>query len=369
MRYDFLRRNRWFLAIVGLPTLLAIIYFGLIASDQYVSESRFIVKNQSEKSAQLPSIASLIQTTGLTSGQEQTNEVIGYIRSRTALRDLEKHYNVKGAFSIGSADLFSRYPGVGSEDRFENLYRYYSKKIDARIDTQTNLAILDVRAFDARDAQNINNLLLALSEQLVNRLNDKAQQTGIQEAERRVARSEDRVRKARLALTQYRNREDILDPNKQAAGVLDISNKLVAQQAALQAQLDVMERVTPDNPAIPSIKQQIAAISAQIATQNGKAVGSQNAISSKLSTFESLQLEQEFSAQALTAANAALEQAQLEAARQQFYLERVVEPDQPDMALLPHRLTQILTVFGASLSLYLIGWMLVVGILEHAPEG
>jgi len=369
MRYDFLRRNRWFIAVVGLPTLLAIIYFGLIASDQYVSESRFIVKNQSEKSNQIPSIASLIQTTGLTSGQEQTNEVLDYIRSRTALQDLEQHYNVKRAFASSAADPISRYPGIGRDDRFENLYRYYSKKIDARLDTQTNLAILEVRAFDAHDAQNINSLLLGLSERLVNRLNDKAQQTGVQEAERRVARSEDRVRRARLALTQYRNREDILDPNKQAAGVLDISNKLVAQQAALQAQLEVMQRVTPDNPAIPSIKQQIGAIAAQIAAQNGKAVGNQGAISSKLSTYESLQLEEEFSAQALTAANAALEQAQLEAARQQFYLERVVEPNQPDMALLPHRLTQILTVFAASLSLYLIGWMLVVGILEHAPEG
>jgi capsular polysaccharide transport system permease protein len=46
----------------------------------------------------------------------------------------------------------------------------------------------------------------------------------------------------------------------------------------------------------------------------------------------------------------------------------VVEPNKADMATLPNRLKRILIVFAASVCLYFIGWMLVVGILEHAPE-
>ena len=37
----------------------------------------------------------------------------------------------------------------------------------------------------------------------------------------------------------------------------------------------------------------------------------------------------------LTAANTALEQARTEAEKQQFYIERVVEPNLPDLPLLP----------------------------------
>ena len=70
----------------------------------------------------------------------------------------------------------------------------------------------------------------------------------------------------------------------------------------------------------------------------------------------------------LTAANAALEQARVEAQQQQYYLERVVEPNLPDDAILPSRLKGILAVLFATLCLYLVGWMLVVGILEHSPE-
>jgi capsular polysaccharide transport system permease protein len=45
-----------------------------------------------------------------------------------------------------------------------------------------------------------------------------------------------------------------------------------------------------------------------------------------------------------------------------------VGPNTPDLALMPHRLTRIATIAGVLFCLYLIGWMLIVGILEHSPE-
>ena len=65
---------------------------------------------------------------------------------------------------------------------------------------------------------------------------------------------------------------------------------------------------------------------------------------------------------------AALVRARAEAASQQFYLERIVDPNLPDDALLPTRLLNIIIVAAAAACLYFIGWMLIVGILEHAPE-
>jgi capsular polysaccharide transport system permease protein len=40
---------------------------------------------------------------------------------------------------------------------------------------------------------------------------------------------------------------------------------MIGQRAALQAQLDQMQRLAPANPSIPAVRQRIAAISAQIA--------------------------------------------------------------------------------------------------------
>lgn len=363
-----LKKHRWFGVFVVLPVLLAAFYYGFVASDLYVSESRFVIKSPSQRPTQLSTIANLIQTTGLSAGQEQANEVLEYLRSRNALVDLSKAYNIESAYRDAQADYLSRYPMPFRADRFENFYRFFQGKVDARLESQTGMAVLTVRAFRPEDAQRINTGLLDLSEQMVNRLNDRAQSRAIVEAEQRVLTAEERVRKARLALRQFRNEEALIDPAKQAVGVLDLSNKLVGEQASLKAQLQQIERVAPANPAIPALRNRIAAIGAQIAAQTGKAVGTKSGIASKLSAYENLEVEQEFATQALAAANTAKEQARVEAQKQQFYLERVVAPNKPDLALLPGRLRAIMTIAAACICLYVVGWMLIVGILEHAPE-
>ena len=365
---NWISKHRWLVLFVGLPTLLAGVYYGLIASPIYSSQSVFIIKSPGQKTVPTVSLANLIQTSGLSAGQEQTKEVLQYIRSRSAVRDLEKQTDVRARFSSRGADFLSRFPRPFGDSSFEGFYRYYGSMVGAKLDDETGLAVLDVRAFTPGDAYELNTKLLNLSEALVNRLNERAEGRGIAEAERRVVQAETRLRNARIALGAYRNQNQLLDPGKQATGVLEVSNRLVSEQSALQAQLDLMQRVAPRNPAIPALRNRIAAIGRAIATQNGRAVGTPTGIASKLGTYEGLNVEQEFATQMLTAANASLETARIDAQKQQFYLERVVDPNKPDDSSLPRRWLQVLTIFAASLCLYFIGWMLVVGILEHAPE-
>jgi capsular polysaccharide transport system permease protein len=353
---------------VGLPTALALVYYGFIASPVYVSQSSFVIKSPAQKSVPTLSLANLVQTSGLSAGQEQTKEVLQYIRSRNALQDLERETDVRTKYSNRGADFLSRFPQAFRDGSFENFYRYYGSMVGADTDPDSGLAVLEVHAFTPEDAYDLNSRLLDLSEGLVNRLNQRAEGRAIAEAEQRVMQAENRVRNARVALSAFRNQQQLIDPSKQAAGVLDISNKLVSEQAALQAQLDLMLRVAPRNPAIPALQNRIVALGRAIAGQNARAVGTPTGIASKLGGYEKLQVEEQFATQMLTAANTSLESARTDAQKQQFYLERVVEPNKPDDSTLPHRLKRILVVFGASICLYFIGWMLVVGVLEHAPE-
>ena len=363
-----LKRWRWFGLFVIVPSLLAMIYFGVLASDVYVSESRFIIKSPDRKPASMSSLAGLIQTTGLSPGQEQTKEIMDYLRSRDALRDLGKRVDVRQAFMSPEADRLSRFPPLFHGDSFEDLYDYYGSMVETRLDHETGMAVLTVNAFEPAQAQVLNENLLQLSEALVNRLNERANIKTIKEAEDRVELAQARVRKARTDLGQYRNSAALLDPAQQGMGILEVSNGLIAQEAAMRAKLAEVQRAAPSHPSIPALRQRISALSEQIAAQTGRAVGTPSGIASKMSGYENLMVEQEFATQMLTAANGALEQARAEASKQQYYLERVVQANKPDAALLPARIKEILTVIFASLCLYLIGWMLVVGILEHAPE-
>ena len=367
-RQNWLVKHRWLALFVGLPTIIANTYYGFIASPVFVSQSSFVIKSQAQKSIPTVSLANLVQTSGLSAGQEQTKEVLQYVRSRNALKDLLRETDARAKYSNRGADFLSRFPQPFHDGSFENFYHYYNSMVGADTDPDSGLAVLEVHAFTPEDAYDLNSRLLNLSEELVNRLNQRAEGRAIAEAQQRVDQAEERVRNSRVALSAYRNQQDLIDPAKQAAGVLDVSNKLVSEQAALQAQLDLMLRVAPRNPAIPAVRTRIAAVGREIAVQNGRAVGTPTGIASKMGAFEKLQVEQEFATQMLTAASTSLESARTDAQKQQFYLERVVEPNKPDDSTLPHRLKRILSVFGASICLYFIGWMLIVGILEHAPD-
>ena len=363
-----LRRWRWFALFVVLPTALAILYYGAVAADIYVSESRFVIKAPERQRTSGGALGSLLQTTSLGSRDSPANEIIGYLQSRDALADLSTRVNVRGAFSSSEADVFSRFPLLFQSESIEDLYSYYRSMVSATQGTTTDLTVLHTSAFTAREAQELNVALLRLSEELVNRLNRRANSQAIKEAQDRVATAQQRVRLARMQLSAYRNSSEIFNPEQQGIGVLTVSNELTAREAALRAQLSEIQGIAPDHPSIPALRERIRAISQQVAAQNRRAVGSPEGLASRMTEYENLTVEQEFATQTLTAANAALEQARVEARQQQYYLERVVEPNLPDAPILPNRLKAILAVLFASLCLYLVGWMLIVGIIEHAPE-
>ncbi|ASJ92406.1 capsule biosynthesis protein [Porphyrobacter sp. CACIAM 03H1] len=352
-----------------MPVLLSAIYYFAIASDQYVSESRFVIKAPNQRAAQTTSFANLIQSTGLSSGQEQSNQVIDFIRSRSALQTLEKNLDVKKAYGSSRVDFLSRFPRFWEDDAFEDLFEFYKKKIDISRDNDTGLVVLRTVAFTPKDAAAINELLLSQSETLVNELNENARTKAISEAESRVVEAQTRVNTALRAVSDYRSQARLVEPLKEATGVVEIANRLIVERAALEAQLSTVRQVTPDHPSIPVLREQIASLTREIDRQNARLVGGgTNTISRKLPDYEALVLEQELASQLLVLSQTSLEQARTEALKQQFYLERVVEPNVPDLPEYPKPFKTVLTVLGFALCLYFIFWMLIVGILEHAPE-
>jgi capsular polysaccharide transport system permease protein len=364
-----LARNRWFLIAVILPVLLSTIYFFAIASDQYVSESRFAIKAPNQRGAQTASFANLIQSTGLSGGQEQSNQVMDFIRSRSALAVLDRELKVSEAYGTSNIDFLSRFPRPWQEQAFEDLFVYYRDKVEILRDNDTGLVVLKTIAFTPEEAAAINALLLDQSEMLINQLNENARRKAISEAEERVVEAEVRVRDAFRAMADYRNQTRLVEPLMEATGVVEIANRLIVERASLEAQLSTLRQVTPDHPSIPVLREQIASLTREIERQNARLVGDgANNISRKLPDYEALTLEQELASQLLVLSQTTLEQARTEALKQQYYLERVVEPNVPDLREYPKPFRTVLTIFGFALCLYFIVWMFVVGILEHAPE-
>ena len=206
--------------------------------------------------------------------------------------------------------------------------------------------MLTVRAYTAEDARNVNALLLRMSERLVNQLNDRSRSDLISVAEKEVKASEDRAKDASLALSSFRSRQSVFDPDRQAAMQLQGTAKLQEELLATETQLAQLRQVSPNNPQIPSLVSRSELLREAIARQEARVAGKQpGSFTTQSSGYDRLVLEKTFAERQLATSLAALENARNEAQRQQLYLETLVQPNLPDKAIEPRRLRTVAMVF------------------------
>ncbi|GAA0574189.1 hypothetical protein [Caenispirillum bisanense] len=357
-------KNRLFLLTTVLPTLLAIIYYGFIAADIYISESRFVVRSP-EKQTTSP-LGLLLKGTGISRAQDDAFVVQDFILSHDAMTALDKELNIKASYSKPHGDFFSRFPGLDWDDSLENFYRYYQKVVGLQLDATSSIATLSVRAFSAEQAQKINQRLLEHAEKLINRLNKRAQEDMIRFAESEVAKAEVKAKQAALALADYRNRKNVINPEQQAAIPLQQIAKLQDELIATQAQIAQLERLTPNNPQLPVLRQRARMLEDEIGKFSAGVAGAgDKSLAGKAAEFQRLALEKEFADKMLASAMSSLELARNEAQRQQLYLERISAPSLPDAAMEPRRLRVVLAVFVLGLVVWGVLTMLIAGIREH----
>ena len=351
------------LIFVIIPTALSVIYFSFIASDVYISESRFVVRSP-DKPAQ-SGLGVLFKGLGFSNAGDEMAISREAVLSRDALRALDKHHAFSKAFQRSDISIFNRFNPFGFARSFEDLYQYYLGKVDLEQNSSTSVATLKMKAYNPRDAQRFNAQLLSMAEYTVNKLNVRGRNDLIRYSESEYESSKDYARKTALALSQYRNQKQILDPEAQASAQLQMISKLQDELISSQSELRLLQNLTPQNPKIPILQQKAGGLSGEIEAQLAALAGGRNSLATNSAQYQRLLLESQFADKQLAASMAALEQARNEARRQQAYVERIVQPNLPDYPEEPRRLRGILTTFVLGLVAWGIARMLLAGLMEH----
>jgi len=358
--------DRLFVYAVVLPVALATIYYGFIASDVFVSESRFVVRGPKQQSA--GGIADLLsQATGASFGRsiEDSYSVAGFITSRDALRRLDEELNLKRVYGSEDVDRLHRFAGLDGDDSLEALYLYYLDHVSLTVDASTPVSTLTVRAFTPEDAYRINQRLLEMSEVLVNKLNERGQNDMVSFAESVVREAEQRARAASVALSEYRHRQSVFDPGQQSTLQLGQISNLQGELSAARARLAQIRNLAKDNPQIIALQKMVEATQSEIDAQSGKVTEGQASLAAKAVEYEGLILEQGLADKQLETALASLIQARDDAQQKQLYLVRIGEPSKPDVALEPRRIRDVLTAVILGLIAWGILSLLVAGVREH----
>ena len=360
-----LLRNKLFMVTVVIPTLASAVYFGAIASDVYISESRFVIRTP-QRTQQPSLVGALLQGSGFMRAQDDAFTLHDFFLSRDALSVLDAKLQLRTAFSSKDVDTFNRFPGPGGDESFESLFKYYTRRVGVEYDATSSITTLRVNAYTARDALAINAGLLALGEGLVNQINERGRQDLIKYAVTEVADAESKAKAAAVALAGYRNQRSVFDPERQSALQLQQVSKLQDELIATKMQVAQIEALSPQNPQLSSLRKRARGLEREMASEMGKvAGGGGNSLSNKAADFERLSLERAFADRQVASALTSLESARNEARRKQLYLERIVQPNLPDYALEPRRLRNVLATLVLGLVAWGIAGMLLSGVKEH----
>ena len=359
----FSKIDRLFWLTVIIPTLVSIAYFGFLASDVYISESRFVVRSPDKPAAS--GLGVLLKSAGFSNAGDEVFAVKDYVTSRDALADLNANGRVAQLYGADHISIFDRFDPLGLDGTLEQLHKYFSGKVVVQHDASSSITTLVVRAYRAEDAALLNRLLLEQSEELVNRLNERGRRDLISYAQTEVNEAQQEATRAALTMAEYRNRTGVVDPERQAAVQLQMISKLQDELIGAQNQMSQLEATVPANSQIRTLKVRIGALSREIEKQLGKVAGDRASLSATAARYQRLVLDRELADKRLSVAMTSLQEARNEARRKQAYVERIVQPNLPDKALEPRRIRGILATFVLGLIAWGVLGLLLAGVREH----
>lgn len=357
----------WFVLSVVLPIAVATIYYAFFASNQYVAEFRFAVKDASMQTAGAAASSFMAMIGGSGSAAYDNYLVTDYLTSRQAAEELQNRINVIQLYSRPEADWWARFD---PSQPMEKFVTYWHDMVRSHYDQITGIAVAKVRAFTAEDALLIANSLVTLSEELVNRIANRTQNDAVRFAQAEVQRAEERLKVIRAKLTEYRNKVGVIDPaTSVVASNSTLTQGLRASLAQMETQLQTLrlQNLQPNAPAVVTLTNQINSTKDQLAIIEGSVGRNKSgaALSSVIAEFEQLDLERQFAQNMVTSTMAALDGARAGAAAQHLYVTPYVRPSLPESSIYPRRALEIATVAGLALIFWLIGLLIGRSVLER----
>lgn len=347
-----------FAAFVIAPFLVASIYWGLIASKQYVTETKFALRAGEASSLDLLSGGAM----GSQASQQMQDAqvLVNFIRSRSMVEALDRKVGLRAMFSRSGVDYFSSFD---PEDSVEELEKYWKRRIDASIDLMSGIISVNVRAFTPRDSLAIAQNVTDLSERLVNELSTRSRRDALAQARTELTRAEEQLKNATGSMRDARNTEGVLDAPAAAEAINKLITTLRLELSATQEDLALhSDSATSDSPQarlltarVQSLKSQIDEYSTQIASGGARGEGS---LAQRAGVLSMHQIELDLAQQRYALAASMFENARVDLETQRAYLVSFLRPTLAEKSLYPRRWIEWAIIVAPAT----IGWLALVAV-------
>ncbi len=356
-----MRRRHWglilsFFLLVAAPLAGVCYYLFEVAEDQFASTTGFTVRKE-ESTGASDLLGGLSQLTGATGGSD--GEILyEFILSQALVRMVEEEVGLTEHYTaLWDVDpAFALWP----DPTIEDLVWYWERVVRISYDAGSGLIDLRVLAFDPDKAQQIAQEIVRRSQEMINALNEQSRADAMRYANADLAEAVGRLKEAREALTGFRTRTQIVDPEADIQGRMGVMNNLQQQLAEALIEFDLLLETTNTNdPRMVQARRRIEVIRARIiderrsfATEGSTAAPQADDYPTLIAEFEGLVVDREFAEESYRAALAALDQARAKAERQSRYLATYITPTRAESAEFPQRFT----IAGIAALFLLLGW-------------
>jgi len=355
---------RSFCIVCGIPTLIAAVYFGAIASDIYVSESRFSIRS-SNSGGSGGGIAAFLASPIISAGGQDMMVIADYVKSQDMLSRVQNHMNLRAHYASNEIDALAR---LKEDATSEELLEYFSRQVVLLHDSSSDVLTLRIHAFDAKFSQELASLVIDLSEDLVNRMSNRIEADALSVAKNEVERLGEKLHLANQNLRGFRNENQSLNPAAESTALMGLLSGI--EQQLLEVRTELTEKgafMRNDAPTMVSLRNREKALHRQLQLEKGKVAGESDGAewSGLIDAYQPLVLDQELAQQQYASALTSLEVARMEAQRKKQYLVTFIQPNLPDEAVEPRRFYQVLTVFFSAFIAYLIGGLMWSALRDH----
>ncbi|KAB7714396.1 sugar transporter [Plesiomonas shigelloides] len=326
---------------------IAVLYFGFMASDRYVSRAELMIK-QADKIQMLPDALSMLGLGG--SNHQDVLLVQDYMKSWDMLAKLDKELALKAHFQSESADYFSRLPeGVSKEDFID----YYRKHLSLRLDELSGVLTVELQTFDPQYGQQVVGVMLKESERFINKLGHQVALEQLAFVEAEVNRAYQRLQNEKANVLAFQNSHQLISPESTSRArlgvVSQIEGELVRQQAELKQLHSYMKETAP---AVVALQSRVDALTKQLEQERTKLTGQDgDAMNEITAGYMDVQTQATLAADLYKTGLISLEQARIEAYRKLKHLLVITQPTLAEDAEYPRRLYNLATV-GVLLCLF-----------------
>jgi capsular polysaccharide transport system permease protein len=328
-------------SIAFIVCLAAALYWGLIASDRYVSEARILIQRTDIGGGQPIDFSSLL---GAASSGNRGDQLLlrDHLLSIDMLRKLDAKLGLRTHYASNEHDLLSRLWFSG--DTIERFHKYYLSRVDVTYDDYSGVLVVRAQAFDPSTAQAIARVLVEEGERSMNDIAHHLAQEQVSFVEKQTAQLAERFRQARQDVLAYQNKKGLVSPQGTAEALNAAIAQLEANRTELQTKRTAMlGYLDPKAAAIVELDLQLAAIEKQIDKEKGKLASSNGkTLNATVEEYQRLEMAAAFAQDVYKTALVALEKARIEATRTIKKVSVVQQPTLPESADEPRRTYNIL---------------------------